>query len=79
MDERDALLPRALELAGRIAANGPRAVRETRRGIRELIDLPIETAYRRQEEIGRPLRASEDAAEGARSFLEKRKPVWTGR
>ncbi len=77
--DRDALLTRAFAHADAIAANAPVAVRETRRGVRELLDLPLEAAYRRQEEIGRPLRATEDAAEGARAFLEKRAPVWKGR
>ncbi len=77
--EPGALLERAFGYADAVAGNGPLAVRETRRGVRELLDLPLGDAYARQEEIGRPLRASEDAAEGARSFLEKREPVWTGR
>jgi enoyl-CoA hydratase len=77
--EPDALLPRALAAAGAIAANAPLAVRETRRGVRELLALPLPDAYRRQEEIGRPLRRTDDAREGARAFLEKRRPVWTSR
>jgi enoyl-CoA hydratase len=73
------LLDTAFAAADAIAAAAPLAVRETRRGLRELLDLPLADAYRRQEEIGAPLRSSEDAAEGVRAFGEKRQPVWKGR
>lgn len=73
------LLPRALEAADAIAANAPLAVRATRAGVRELLAMPLEAAYRRQEELGRPLRRTEDAAEATQAFGEKRKPVWRGR
>jgi enoyl-CoA hydratase len=72
------LLPTALGLADTIAANAPLAVRATRQGVRELLALPLSEAYRRQEEIGRPLRATRDAAEAQRAFLEKRRPQFQG-
>ncbi len=75
----DELLATAFAAADAIAANAPLAVRETRRGVRELLALPLEQAYARQEELGRPLRRSEDAAEATRAFAERRKPRWKGR
>ena len=77
--EAEVVLETALATADAIAANAPLAVQETRRGVRELLGLPLEVAYARQEEIGRPLRASRDAAEATRAFTEKREPHWEGR
>jgi enoyl-CoA hydratase len=74
-----ALLGRAFETADAIAANAPLAVQATRAGVRELLALPLPEAYRRQEELGRPLRATEDAREAQRAFEERRKPVFRGR
>jgi enoyl-CoA hydratase/carnithine racemase len=77
--ERDQLLPTALAAADAIAANAPLAVRETRRGVREILHLSLADAYRRQEEIGAPLRRTEDAREAQRAFVERRRPAWQGR
>jgi enoyl-CoA hydratase len=77
--EPSSLLAKALATADAIARNAPLAVRETRRGVREILTLPLAEAYRRQEELGRPLRRSEDAREAQRAFVERRKPVWRGK
>lgn len=72
------LLDAAFACADAIAANAPLAVRATRTGVRELLALPLAEAYRRQEELGRPLRRTDDAREAQAAFVEKRKPVWKG-
>lgn len=73
------VLARALEAADAIAGNAPLAVREVRRGLREMWGLGLDAAYERQEAIGAVLRKTDDAREGQRAFVEKRRPVWRGR
>jgi len=76
--EPNELMAVALDAADAIAANAPLAVKETRRGVRELLTMPLEEAYLRQEELGKPLRRTADAREAQRAFVEKRKPVFRG-
>jgi len=75
----DDLMPRALDLARRVAANPPLAVQALKAGLQR-------TAYGDPREIGtwamseiRRLMKTEDHREGVASFLEKREPVFRGR
>ena len=73
------LLDRALEIAGRIAANGPLAVRAARDAVHQGISLPLDQALRLEQFHAEPLRSSDDAREGVQAFIEKRKPEFTGK
>jgi methylglutaconyl-CoA hydratase len=73
------LLDRARELALQLAENSPLSLFQTKRLLTEHaraeLDAQIEAAIR--ENAG--IRESADFREGIESFLEKRKPKWTGR
>lgn len=72
-------LDAALELAGKIAANGPLAVVASKQIIVESDDWSSEDMWRRQSVIVQPVMTSADATEGARAFAEKRPPNWQGK
>jgi enoyl-CoA hydratase len=68
----------ALELAHQIADNAPLAVQASKRVIMECRDWPSAARFQEQDKIVDPVRRSRDAQEGARAFIEKRDPTWTG-
>ncbi|MBK1787329.1 crotonase/enoyl-CoA hydratase family protein [Prauserella cavernicola] len=79
LTEPGGALDAALELATAIAANGPLAVRATKQILARGEDWDSAEAFDRQRELSEPVRASEDAREGAAAFREKRAPRWQGR
>ena len=76
---QDELLPAAERLAERICQNGPLA----ERAMKEIAYRTKDTDFRQTlailEEIIIPIAKSEDAAEGRRAWMEKRKPQWKGK
>ena len=69
---------KAMEIAERIAANGPLAVQAILKSIREIAILPEKEAFDREIAIGLPIFGTKDGREGPKAFLEKRKPIYKG-
>jgi enoyl-CoA hydratase len=69
----------ALVLAEAIAANGPLAVRLTKQLAYAQEDEVSPELWAKIDEVTQTVMSSDDAKEGARAFVEKRPPNWTGR
>jgi len=72
-------LARALAVAEVIAGNGPLAVQAILRTIRLTEGMPENGAFALEARAGMAVFASEDAREGPRAFLEKRRPEFRDR
>lgn len=72
-------LDTAMELAGRIEANAPLAVRESLGVMKATRGADDATGFRLSGEAFGRLVETEDYAEGPRAFIEKRAPEWKGR
>ncbi|MCP5068485.1 MAG: enoyl-CoA hydratase/isomerase family protein [bacterium] len=73
------LIGESLRVASSIAENGPLAVRAAKAAVWRGLDRPLEDGLRLEQLLAEPVRQSEDALEGPRAFLEKRKPEFKGR
>ena len=69
----------AILLAERIAANGPLALRASKRLLRAALESSDDELWELNTKLAAEVFASEDAREGAAAFAEKRPPRWSGR
>jgi len=75
----DDIMGKAMEIAEKIAANGPLAVKAIRRSVKECLGKPEQEALKIESQISGPVFQTEDAKEGPKAFMEKRKPSYQGR
>jgi methylglutaconyl-CoA hydratase len=75
----DQLLAAALAVADEIAAGGPLAVAQAKRAIDGGLALPLAQALAFERSCYEVVLASADRDEGLAAFLEKRRPVFTGK
>jgi enoyl-CoA hydratase len=75
----DQVMPRAEELARTIAENGPVAISKLKETVLRALSLSLEDGFQLEDEAGRAVLATDDATEGPRAFIEKRKPRYGGR
>jgi enoyl-CoA hydratase len=75
----DELLPAAMEIASRIAANPPLAVQKIKEGLRRALDPDWTSLGTWVATSLTELFKTEDHREGVKAFLEKRQPNYVGR
>ena len=76
---RDALLPKAMEIAASIASKSPVSTRLAKQTLNATEDMSLRDAYRYEQDMTVAISSTEDAKEAQRAFLEKRAPRFTGR
>jgi len=75
----DKLEEATLEMAGKLAAKSPLALQIGKAGIYGMMDVPYHKGLDTLSDRFAALCATEDAEEGVKAFLEKRKPEWRER
>jgi enoyl-CoA hydratase len=77
--EPEQLIPAARELAAKILAKGPIAVRMCLEAIHRGMSMPLAEGLALETDLFGLVASSEDMKEGMTAFLEKRKPEFRGR
>jgi len=69
----------AMELASKIIKRGPLGVAAAKKVLNRTRDLPLSDGLELESDFWANLTATEDMKEGARAFIEKRKPEYKGK
>ena len=77
--EREELLDKALELAAKMVANAPLAIRACKQSINQGCDLTMDEAIELENKLFASCFATQDQKEGMAAFLGKRKAAFTGK
>jgi methylglutaconyl-CoA hydratase len=77
--EPDRLMDRARQLAGELLQNSPSSVRAIKKLINGFLAPHLDSQILQAIEDNARIRTTEDFREGVSSFLEKRKPRWSGK
>ena len=70
--------PAARRLTGELLERGPIALRFAKEAVVRSLDLALDDGARFEHDLYVLLETTRDRAEGVRSFLEKRKPIFRG-
>lgn len=75
----DQLLQEAMAWAEQLAASAPLSLRYAKQAVAQACEADLAQTISDEADLQHICMSSEDAAEGANAFLEKRAPVWRGR
>ncbi len=75
----DRVMEKAMEIALRIARNGPLAVQKSKEIALHTRGMPIEDAYEMEWQAATEILATDDVKEGVQAFREKREPNFKSR
>jgi enoyl-CoA hydratase/carnithine racemase len=77
--DRGELWDKAMEYAAKLAHGPVRAIGLIKRSVTEGLEVPLKQGLALERELQNRLFITEDAKEGLKAFVEKRKPVFKGR
>lgn len=76
---REQLMPTAIEWANTICEAGPLQVRAVKESMIRGYSMPLQESLQLEQQLANYVRTTEDFMEGARAFVERRKPQWKGK